>query len=279
MVRRTRNPTQCAQICKHTGMGRSGESVPVRLGLIVNPVAGMGGKVALKGTDGRAVVREAEKRGSTPCSPRKAKRALARLDAASRRITVLAAAGTMGSDIAEARRLEVDTIGNARENTTARDTREAAIEMQRRGVDLLLFAGGDGTARDIYDAVGPRMTVLGIPSGVKMHSGVFARTPEAAGDAALAFLRRPAGTSRVVDAEVADIDEEAVRADRIGTRLYGSLRVPADSRAIVGAKASTGGTNEPALSSACAANRTRHGSRAGLRIGSRDNHSSGARAT
>jgi predicted polyphosphate/ATP-dependent NAD kinase len=130
--------------------------------------------------------------------------------------------------------------------TSARDTRAAATEMRRRGVDLLLFAGGDGTARDIHDAVGTSMTVLGIPTGVKMHSGVFAESPEAAGDVAAAFMRRPQGASRVRDAEVADIDEDAVRRDRVGTRLYGQLRVPADGQAVVRAKTS-GAVNDAAL--------------------------------
>jgi predicted polyphosphate/ATP-dependent NAD kinase len=111
--------------------------------------------------------------------------------------------------------------------------------MLRRGVDLLLFAGGDGTARDIYDAVGSGVPVLGIPTGVKMHSGVFAASPEAAGDVAAAFLRRPGGTSRLRDAEVADIDETAVREGRIATRLYGQLRVPAVGSGVVRAKTSS----------------------------------------
>jgi predicted polyphosphate/ATP-dependent NAD kinase len=165
-------------------------------------------------------------------------RALTRLEGLTQ-LRVLAASGGMGADLASAHRLHPDVIPVGSDgSTSASDTRAAAGEMLRRGVDLLLFAGGDGTARDIHDAVGTGMTVLGIPTGVKMHSGVFAETPEAAGEIAAAFLRRPPGSSRVRDAEVADIDESAIREGRVATRLYGQLRVPAEGRRMVRAKTS-----------------------------------------
>ena len=86
----------------------------------------------------------------------------------------------------------------------AADTWAAAAEMRARGVDLLLFAGGDGTARDIHDAIGDDLPLVGIPTGVKMHSGVFAATPDAAGAAAAAYLTRPGELQR---ADIADVDE------------------------------------------------------------------------
>jgi predicted polyphosphate/ATP-dependent NAD kinase len=219
-------------------MGASCESVQSRIGLIVNPVAGMGGKVALKGTDGAEALALAVQRGAVPVAPGRADRALTRLESVTQ-LRVLAASGGMGAHLATRHRFRTDVIPVGPDgSTTADDTRAAAGEMLRRGVDLLLFAGGDGTARDIHDAVGTRMTVLGIPTGVKMHSGVFAETPEAAGEMAAAFLRRPPGSSRVRDAEVADIDESALREDRIATRLYGQLRVPAEGRGMVRAKTS-----------------------------------------
>jgi predicted polyphosphate/ATP-dependent NAD kinase len=176
-------------------------------------------------------------RGAQPVAAARAARALARLDAGIP-VHVIAAPGPMGSDLA-ARGFETETTALVSDApTTAQDTRAAAIEIRRRGVDLLLFAGGDGTARDIHDAIGETMTVLGIPTGVKMHSGVFAENPEAAGEVAAAFLRRDPAVARVRSAEVADIDESAIREDRMATRLYGQLRVPADGRRVVGAKSS-----------------------------------------
>jgi predicted polyphosphate/ATP-dependent NAD kinase len=143
------------------------------LGLVVNPIAGMGGRVALKGTDGPEALRIARERGASPVAPQRAARALARLAQEAPGVRMLAAPGPMGADLARDAGLDVETIGTlGAGDTSAADTRAAVAEM--RGVDLLLFAGGDGTARDIHAAVGSELPMLGIPTGVKMHSGVFA---------------------------------------------------------------------------------------------------------
>ena len=108
--------------------------------------------------------------------------------------------------------------GDAPRRRPAADTRAAAAELEPRDVELILYAGGDGTTRDIVDAVGTRVPILGIPTGVKMHSGVFATSPEAAGDVAAPTCRRPAALR---EAEVMDVDEEALRAGRVSAPLYG----------------------------------------------------------
>ncbi|WP_051324695.1 ATP-NAD kinase family protein [Candidatus Solirubrobacter pratensis] len=205
--------------------------------MVVNPIAGMGGRVALKGTDGPDALRIARERGATPLAPDRARRALGRLDPGTR---VLAAPGPMGADLAHAAGLAWEATDSAaggdRPNTTALDTRNAVAEMSRRGVELLMFAGGDGTARDIHDAIGADVPLVGIPTGVKMHSGVFAATPDAAGAAAAAYLR---GAVALQDAEIADVDEDAARRGRVATRLYGSARVPRQPALMLSAKAPT----------------------------------------
>lgn len=198
------------------------------VGFIVNPVAGLGGRVGLKGSDGSATVRRAFELGATPVSHERAERAIVRLERHRERISLVAGASAMGADLARAHGFRTATVAaGAAAETTADDTRAAVAEMQERGVSLILYAGGDGTARDIVDVVGTRVPILGIPTGVKMHSGVFATSPEAAGDLAGAYVSGH-GAPHLRDAEVMDVDEDALQSGRVSTRLYGVARVPND---------------------------------------------------
>lgn len=177
------------------------------LGVIINPIAGMGGSVGLHGTDGDAR-RRAEALGAVPIAGKRAVRGLRRLGAAPG-ARVLAAGGPMGEDIVRSLGWEAETTGPPPSAPTTReDTQAAARAMQEAGADLLLFAGGDGTARDIAEAVGCRTPLLGIPTGVKMHSAVFGGAPEAAGELAARFLKDPDGTS-LRKREVLDVSPDS----------------------------------------------------------------------
>jgi predicted polyphosphate/ATP-dependent NAD kinase len=225
-----------------------------RLGLIVNPIAGMGGRVALKGTDGLDTIARARALGAKPLAAVRAERSLARLELREATLTLVAAPGVMGADIAIRHRFETELlpIRGPGGDTTADDTRAAAGELLARGVDLILFAGGDGTTRDIHDIVGDRVPVLGIPTGVKMHSGVFATTPESAGDVAAHFFAGGAH-SRLRDGEVVDVDEDGLRAGRLSTQLYGVMRVPDDRLRVPPVKAGGfAGSDEADLNAVCA---------------------------
>jgi predicted polyphosphate/ATP-dependent NAD kinase len=216
-----------------------------KIGLIVNPIAGMGGSTALKGTDGAATLARARALGAKPLAPARARRALARLAADAGGVPILAAPGTMGADVAKAAGLHVQVIeGAAAAETSAEDTRRVARALRERGVCLILFAGGDGTARDILDAVGSDFPILGIPAGVKMQSAVFAVSPEAAGQLAALLAVDRDGKIAFRQAEVMDIDEEGLRADRLSARLYGYARVPFERRLMQNPKA--GGSAEDA---------------------------------
>jgi len=206
-----------------------------RLGLIVNPVAGLGGRVGLKGSDGEEVQQRARALGAVAPAPTRAAQALERLRPAAGEFELFTYPMEMGEAVARACGFEPIVIGEiASGKTTAADTQRAAREMMAQGVALLLFAGGDGTARDIYDAVGEGLPVLGIPTGVKMHSAVFGTRPESAGELALLFLREKAGLR---EAEVMDIDEEALRRGEVRARLYGYLRIPFERPLVQGLKA------------------------------------------
>jgi len=122
--------------------------------------------------------------------------------------------------------------------TTAADTREAVRHFVEQQVDLIIFVGGDGTARDILDALrdAKEVLVLGIPAGVKMYSGIFAFSPEAAAAVVASWLE---GETQTEAFEVMDVDEQAVRADRLAVRLYGYLRGPLVPASMQGGKALT----------------------------------------
>jgi predicted polyphosphate/ATP-dependent NAD kinase len=130
-------------------------------------------------------------------------------------------------------------------NTTSKDTVAAASEMMGLNVDLILFAGGDGTARDIHKAVDGKVPVLGIPAGVKIQSGVFAINPARAGDIAARYMQGDLTTVR--ELEVMDINEEAYRENRLSARLYGYLMVPYEETLVQGSKEATGGSEEISL--------------------------------
>ena len=198
----------------------------MRIGLIVNPLAGIGGATGLKGSDGEATVAEALRRGAEPQAPARAARALAALAGVD--VEVVTWAGIMGEDSARAAGLPVQVLGKAEAGTSAADTRAAAAALLAAGVDLLVFAGGDGTARDICDVVGVRRPVLGIPAGCKMHSAVYAVNPEAAGQLLAALAR--GGIVNLVEAEVRDIDEAAFRDGIVRARHYGVMQTPRDGR-------------------------------------------------
>lgn len=218
-----------------------------RIGLIVNPVAGMGGAVGLKGTDD--VLERARALGAVPVSSERARRALAKLTPDSSLITC---PGSMGESAAVAAGLVPLVLGERPGGvTTAAETRRAAAALLAHGVDLLLFAGGDGTARDIAAVVGTGLPVLGIPTGVKMHSGVFATGPEAAGQLVNLFLGDASRLVRLREAEVLDVDEEALRAGRVSVRLYGYVLVPRERTLLQNAKASRAMDGDTVLEAAC----------------------------
>jgi len=216
-----------------------------QLGLIVNPVAGIGGRVGLKGSDGREIVARALALGAVREAPGRARLALARLASLRDAIELVTCPGEMGADEARVCGFEpvvIDSLAQrasadpGAQETTAEDTIAAARAMAEMDVELLLFAGGDGTARNVLDAVGDRVPVLGIPAGVKIHSAVYATTPAAAGDLAAHFLGAHASATRVRECEVMDIDEEAFRAGRVSADLYGYLRVPFERALLQSAK-------------------------------------------
>lgn len=194
----------------------------LKLGVIINPMAGIGGAVGLKGSD--AVAADAFARGAVPRAGERATTALATLVPQAGQLECYCFGGDMGESVLARVGLPYRVLGTAAAPSSAEDTVAAARCMRDAGVDLLVFAGGDGTARDMVTAVGTDIPVLGIPAGVKMHSGVYAVSPQAAGE----LLQRlvAGGLVDVGLCEVRDIDEQAFRQGQVRARFYGELLVP-----------------------------------------------------
>jgi predicted polyphosphate/ATP-dependent NAD kinase len=205
------------------------------LGLIVNPIAGMGGRVGLKGTDGPETLERATRLGAKPVAPERAAEALRALHVTSGSSTVIITCPRqMGEAPAREAGFNPEVIDTpARERTTSEDTKQAAKLMLKRRADLLLFVGGDGTARDILDVVDQQIPCLGIPAGVKVYSAAFSTSPRRGGSLAAHYLDGEVG---LINAEVLDVDEAEFRMDRISTRLYGYLRVPFHPASLQAAK-------------------------------------------
>ncbi|MAD74751.1 MAG: ATP-NAD kinase [Rheinheimera sp.] len=207
---------------------------PFRLGLIINPLAGLGGSVALKGSDGLAA--EALARGAVPMAERRTEVALQQLLAVKHQFNVITAAGDMGADLCQQLGLDYQVCYTPeRYPTEASDTEQAALAIAAQGVDLLLFAGGDGTARNVCNVLADSTTVLGVPAGCKIHSGVYAISPQAAGK----LVQRLIGGELVTLAEapVMDIDESAFRDGVVKARRYGEMLIPAELRYVQSVKA------------------------------------------
>jgi len=213
---------------------KSENEVPAKtLGLIVNPVAGMGGAVGLKGTDGRAVLKKAVALGAKPTAAIRAELFLSELKSVDRKIRLIVGVGNMGEKEAVSCGFACTVFGKSKKETSAEDTREIAREIADASADLLVFCGGDGTARNVLEAINIDIPVLGVPTGVKMHSSVFAVDPKAAAAITVGFLR---GELPVREAEVMDVDESAFREDRVSSKLYGYLLTPYEPYLIQGAK-------------------------------------------
>ena len=199
----------------------------IRLGLIVNPVAGIGGAVGLKGSDGSDIVSQALALGAEKKAADRVAITLEHLQPFAKQIEWLTWGGEMGETELAAAGFDCRVLGHpSHDASQAEDTQAAAVALRDAGADLILFAGGDGTARDMLKAVGCSVPVLGIPAGVKIHSGVYAVHAKGAAEIVGKMIRGEPVS--LAEREVRDIDEEAFRHGRVQAGHFGELRVPAE---------------------------------------------------
>ena len=209
----------------------------MRVGIVVNPDAGLGGKLGFKGSDGRA--EEARNAGAQDRAGPRMQQCLNKfsdlLNSSLNRSKVIPELysweGRMGGDWINN---DYQSIGKTPEITTAEDTGGLVEQLIALEIDVILYAGGDGTTRDIVNALGEvKIPLIGVPGGVKMHSGCFATTPNAAAEVLFSFVIGDL-TSSIT--EVMDLDEEVYLTGQWKVRMYGEALTPASPRYIQGAK-------------------------------------------
>jgi len=198
-----------------------------KTGLIVNPIAGMGGSVGLKGTDGE-IYKKSIELGAKPTTPQRIEETLNLVNR--KDLYFFVAPGKMGEDYIRKFDFEYEVVSKINEETNADDTKRIIRDMLEKGIELLIFVGGDGTARDVYDILGLTIPVVGIPSGVKMFSPVFALSTFSAAE----IINNE--TELLIEKEVLDIDEDAFRKGKLAAKLYGYLKVPKNLSLLQGKK-------------------------------------------
>ena len=198
-----------------------------KVGLIVNPIAGMGGSVGLKGTDGD-IYKKALRLGAKPTTPQRIEETLALVNR--KDLYFFVSPSKMGEDFIKKFDFKYEVVSKIKKETNADDTKRIIREMVEKDIELLIFVGGDGTARDVYDVLGLTIPVVGIPSGVKMFSPVFALSTHAAAE----IINNQ--SEKLVEKEVLDINEEDFRKGKLGAKLYGYLNVPKNLNFLQGKK-------------------------------------------
>jgi predicted polyphosphate/ATP-dependent NAD kinase len=201
------------------------------LGFIVNPISGMGGSVGLKGTDGKEILEKALELGAKPNALNRAREFLRELEGIQTKIKFITCSGIMGEDLLKEMQFSYDIIphpifetSSDMYRTTAEHTKIAAKIMKEwNELLLIIFVGGDGTARDILDSVQKEKPCLGVPAGVKIYSSVFSLNPKNASNLIMQFLWEEVA---IRESEVLDIDEEEYRKGRLVSKLYGYLLTP-----------------------------------------------------
>lgn len=211
------------------------------LALIVNPYAGIGGEAALKGSDGQT--EQALAYSNELRTPQRTLRFLQALDDCLPHIDFITAQGLMGEAMLKQMQASIAVVAKVEQPSKAGDSQRVAQELAQYKPDLLVFVGGDGTARDMVDSIGLSVPALGVPGGVKMQSAVFAISPEAAAEVVKQMLQ--GDLVQVSERDVRDIDEAALREGRVRSQYYGSLLVPEQAQWIQAVK--EGGREDESL--------------------------------
>jgi predicted polyphosphate/ATP-dependent NAD kinase len=219
----------------------------LKIGLLVNPIAGMGGKVGLHGTDD-LLLQRAKDLGAKGISTQRTQRAIKSLLPHSARLSFYTSSKTMGADVLDFLKLPYELLHECDDSqTSAIDTQAAILAFMAERVDVILFAGGDGTARDIFSKVGANIPMLGIPSGVKMRSGVFANYPEEAAEIIIDALAALENGKEIAFSNTEILDLTDLNQDYSESHFFGSARTFSAPNRISSPKVNSNASSDVAL--------------------------------
>jgi predicted polyphosphate/ATP-dependent NAD kinase len=217
------------------------------VGFVVNPIAGMGGKVGLKGTDGTGILEKAIELGAEPVAEKRAYETLKLIFDGKPDIKWLTCSKNMGEEVLRKvgfkEKEDYTVVYDSPSKTSSEDTKNACLKFKDKEVELILFCGGDGTARDIFKVVGKDIPIIGIPAGVKMFSSVFGVNPRSTAEVVLGFLKDEYG---LAESEIMDISEEDYRRGELHAELFGYALSPYESTLVQFSKSVFGGVEDEA---------------------------------
>jgi predicted polyphosphate/ATP-dependent NAD kinase len=203
------------------------------IGFLINPIAGMGGKVGLKGTDGAEILKKAKELGAKPISQIRAEETISLILNMKVEIKWLTCSKDMGEDVLKKVGYkggeDYKVVYDTPPTTTTQDTKNACTKFKEMKAELILFCGGDGTARDISYIIGKDIPIIGIPSGVKMFSAVFGVNPKGTAQVVLGFFK---GEYGLAESEIMDIDEEDYRRGELHAKLFGYALTPYETNLV-----------------------------------------------
>ncbi len=215
------------------------------IGFLINPIAGMGGKVGLKGTDGVEIMKKAKELGAEPIAQKRAEETIKLIFDMKVEIKWLTCLKNMGEDVLKSvgykEGVDYTVVYDTPSSTTSKDTKKACTKFKEMNADLILFCGGDGTARDISSVVGKDIPMIGIPAGVKMFSAVFGINPRSAAEVVSGFVRQE---YNVAEAEIMDIDEESYRRGELQAKLFDYALTPYEGSLVQTCKSVYGGVDD-----------------------------------
>ena len=108
--------------------------------------------------------------------------------------------------------------------TSEADSVNLLNEFKNQNVDLIIYAGGDGTSVLVHSVINDSIPVIAIPIGVKMYSGIFPVSPIHSADIFNEFINNTSNEYTL--REISDLDDTLIEKGITSTKFAGYLKTP-----------------------------------------------------